>query len=205
MGETLESRIKYHRNWIYDTQLVPGRIYQWNADQKRFILSKRKSAGLKIPSPVVTVLERYKGLLPIFQSDFTQAIPEMPIVSCDIETEYEKNQIPQASDPRHRITCICFADNSGRSIALVLKREGVDIGEQISENSQNLEIMHFDDESSLLKRTFEILNQYPICLTFNGDNFDFPYIHERARVFKLNHLSPIIWNRRNKECCNGIF
>jgi DNA polymerase elongation subunit (family B) len=72
--------------------------------------------------------------------------------------------------------------------------------------SQNLEITFFDEESSLLKRAFEILNEYPICLTFNGDNFDFPYLHERARTFKINQFSPIIWNRRNKECTlrNGI-
>ena len=30
LGETWESRIKYHRNWLYDQQLVPGRIYKWN-------------------------------------------------------------------------------------------------------------------------------------------------------------------------------
>ena len=206
LQKTWESRIKYHRNWIYDLQLVPGRIYQWNAEKVQFIDSEAESSGLIIPSSVVTQLEKYEGLLTTFLSDFTQAIPEIPIISCDIETEYAENQIPQPSDPRHRITCICFADSAGRNIALVLKRKEVEKGEEIADESQIIDITYFDDESSLLKRTFELMNQYAICVTFNGDNFDFPYLHERARALKIRNFSPIVWNRRNKECTlkNGV-
>lgn len=37
VGETWESRIKYHQNWIYDVQIVPGRRYWWDPKQERFI------------------------------------------------------------------------------------------------------------------------------------------------------------------------
>ncbi len=206
LGETWESRIKYHRNWLYDQQLVPGRKYRWNVEKKEFFNPGTQNSDLTLPTAVMTHLEKYEGLLNNFIIDFTQEIPDFPILSCDIETEYTENQIPQASDPKHRITCICFSDNSNGAFALVLEREEVEKGQEIDNDSQSIDIVRFKDEADLLKRAFEILDNYPICVTFNGDNFDFPYLNERARELKVNKFSPIIWNRRNRECTlrNGI-
>ena len=47
------------------------------------------------------------------------------------------------------------------------------------------------------------MKEYPIITSFNGDNFDFPYLHERARRLKVHHLSPIKWNRRDNSCNLG--
>ncbi len=206
LGETWESRIKYHRNWLYDQQLVPGRIYTWNEETRKFSIPKTRKSDLSLPQAVIAQLDEYEGLLENFIYDFTQEIPEIGIVSCDIETEYAENQIPQASDPRHRITCICFSDNSNNAFALVLEREEVDKGQEIDNDSQTINIIRFKNEAELLKKAFEILDQYPVCVTFNGDNFDFPYLNERARELKVNNFSPVIWNRRNRECTlrNGI-
>ncbi len=206
LGETWESRIKYHRNWIYDQQLIPGRKYIWNPEEQRFQISQTRDSGLEIPQQLMNQLGEYGDLLTNFLPDFTQEIPEMPIVACDIETEYAEDQIPQATEPKYRITCICFADNKNKSIALVLERKGVEKGVKSQKTSFSGEIQYFKDESVLIRKAFDIIGQYPICVTFNGDNFDFPYLHERARVLKVNRFSPIIWNRRNRECTlkNGI-
>ncbi len=206
LGETWESRIKYHRNWLYDQQLVPGRIYRWNPEKKDFYIPTDQKSGLNLPSTVTDHLNKYKGLLDNYLYDFTQEIPEIPIVSCDIETEYAENQIPQATDPKHRITCICFFDNSNKSYALVLERKEIEKGQEIGNDSESSNISRFKDETDLIKKAFEILSEYPVIVTFNGDNFDFPYLHERARELKINSFSPILWNRRNRECTlkNGI-
>ncbi|MHA1976194.1 MAG: DNA-directed DNA polymerase I [Candidatus Hodarchaeales archaeon] len=206
LGETWESRIKYHRNWLYDRQLVPGRMYRWDKEKRKFFIPKRQKSNLLLPPSVMTQLEEYEGLLENFLDDFTQEIPKIRILACDIETEYAENQIPQATDPKHRITCICFSDNSDNAIALILERDEIDKGQEIGNDSQNIDIFRFKDEAELIKKAFEILRDYPVCLTFNGDNFDFPYLNERARELKVNKLSPIIWNRRNRECTlkNGI-
>jgi len=206
LGETWESRIKYHRNWIYDLQLIPGRKYQWSPEEQCFHISQTKSSGLEMPKQLMDQLGDYGDLLQNFLPDFTQEIPEIPIVACDIETDYVEDQIPQATDPRYRITCICLTDNNNKSIALVLERKGVDKGVKNQEPSFSIEVQHFSDESLLIRAAFDIINHYPICVTFNGDNFDFPYLHERARVLKVKGSSPIIWNRRSRECTlkNGI-
>ncbi len=200
VGETWESRIKYHQNWIYDVQIVPGRRYWWDPDKKIFIRSQSKSSGLNIPKNVINNLTQYEGLVEIYRDDFTQEIPEIPIVACDIETEYAKGQIPQATDPKFRIICICFADNQDNEIALVLERKGIEKGDKPEELSPNVQVERFTDEQSLLKRAFEVLKEYPIIVTFNGDNFDFPYLHERAKHLKLGSFSLIKWDRRNKVC-----
>ncbi|MFX1504558.1 MAG: DNA-directed DNA polymerase I [Promethearchaeota archaeon] len=204
VGETWESRIKYHRNWIYDIQIVPGRRYWWDPDQNRFIPSQSMSHGLDIPKSVSDQLSQYSGLLEVFRDDFIQEIPEMPIVACDIETESIEGQIPQAADPKYPIICICFADNQGKEIALVLNQKDREKGIKSKNISPHLQIERFDAEEDLLRRSFEILKQYTIITTFNGDNFDFPYLHERAKFLakqlKIRIYSPIKWNRRDKSC-----
>ncbi len=206
LGETWESRIKYHRNWLYDQQLVPGRVYRWDKEKGTFFIPDDQKSSLKLPSTVMALLKEYEGLLENFIFDFTQEIPRFPILSCDIETEYAENQIPQATDPKHRITCICFSDNADNAYSLVLERDEVEKGQEINNDSKSIDIIRFKDEEELIKKAFEILNKYPVCVTFNGDNFDFPYLHERARELKVNKYSPIIWSRRNRECTlkNGI-
>ena len=205
LGATWESRIKYHRNWIYDLQLIPGRKYLWSPEEQCFQTSKSQGSGLEIPKRLLDQLGDYGDLLQNFLPDFTQEIPEMPVVACDIETEYAEDQIPQATDPRYRITCICLTDNNDKSVALVLERKGVDKGVKKQETFST-EVHHFKDEALLIRRAFDIIDQYPICVTFNGDNFDFPYLYERARALKVKGLCPIIWNRRTRECKlkNGI-
>jgi DNA polymerase I len=153
---------------------------------------------MPIPEAVVQNLSQYRGLLEVFQDDFIQEIPEMPIIACDIETDYSEGQIPQPSDPKFPIICICFADSQGKQIALVLEREHISKG-SIPQDLPEIQVHGFSDERDLLKKAFEILNSYPVIVTFNGDNFDFPYLHERARHLGLRN-SPILWNRRNKDC-----
>ncbi|MFW9856049.1 MAG: DNA-directed DNA polymerase I [Candidatus Thorarchaeota archaeon] len=197
--ETWESRIKYHRNWLYDVQLVPGRKYWWDPETSRFIPSQTSSTGMRIPQAVVENLAQYRGLLEVFQDDFVQEIPEMRVIACDIETDYSAGQIPQPTDPKFPIICICFADSQGKQIALVLERKNISKGSK-PDDLPEIQIFYFTEERELLKEAFEILNGYPMIVTFNGDNFDFPYMHERARHLGIRGSSPIIWNRRNKDC-----
>ena len=204
IGDTWESRIKYHQNWIFDIDLVPGRKYWWDPNQNSFIPSKSKSFGLTIPEKVINLLNQYEGLTSVFHDDFTQEIPDIPIVACDIETEYEEDQIPQATDPKFKVICICFADNQENEIALVLKRKSIKNGIRPKDLPSHIKIESFTSEEALLTKAFEILKEYPIVTSFNGDNFDFPYLHERARRLKIHHLSPIKWNRRDKRCDLGI-
>ncbi|MFX1247270.1 MAG: DNA-directed DNA polymerase I [Promethearchaeota archaeon] len=200
VGETWESRIKYHQNWLYDIQIVPGRRYCWDLSKNRFVPSQSQNYGMDIPESVTKQLSMYGDLHEIFRDDFIQEIPEMPIVACDIETDSTEGQIPQAADPHFRVICICLADNLGREIALVLNRDEIDKGKKPKDIPFHIQIEKFDAEEDLIKRSFELLKNYSLITTFNGDNFDLPYLHERAKHLKIGVHSPIQWNRRDKSC-----
>ncbi|NHJ00548.1 MAG: DNA-directed DNA polymerase I [Candidatus Heimdallarchaeota archaeon] len=200
LGDTWESKIKYHQNWLYDTQLVPGRKYWWDEENYKFIEAKSSTSGMNIPDTALNYLKQYEGLIDVFIDDFTQEIPDMPVVACDIETEYEEGQIPQPSDPKFRIICICLVDNRGKEYALVLNRDEIDRGEKTEIIPSELIIERFTAEEDLIKRAFELLVKYTVVTSFNGDNFDFPYLHERARHLKIRETNPIIWNKRSGDC-----
>jgi DNA polymerase elongation subunit (family B) len=63
----------------------------------------------------------------------------------------------------------------------------------------------FDDEASMLARCFEILEQYPIVVTFNGDDFDLPYLRNRAEKLGIpKNKIPITLGREGASLRRGI-
>lgn len=54
----------------------------------------------------------------------------------------------------------------------------------------DVEIVEFSDEEELLLATFEMIQQYPMLVTFNGDKFDLMYLYNRAT--KRFQVSPDI-------------
>ena len=57
---------------------------------------------------------------------------------------------------------------------------------------EKTEVFRFKDEKELLKETFRIIWSYPMVITFNGDNFDLPYLFYRADKLKIpRELNPI--------------
>ncbi len=69
----------------------------------------------------------------------------------------------------------------------------------------DVEMEFFDSEYDMLKELFSIILQYPILITFNGDNFDLPYIYHRALKlgFRKEEI-PIILRRNEASIALGI-
>lgn len=42
------------------------------------------------------------------------------------------------------------------------------------------EVFFFDSEYDLIREVLKVIVQYPVVITFNGDNFDLPYLYNRA-------------------------
>ena len=43
-----------------------------------------------------------------------------------------------------------------------------------------IELKFFDSEKELIEETFDLVEEYPVLLTYNGDGFDLPYLYNRA-------------------------
>ncbi|MBP1356983.1 MAG: type B DNA-directed DNA polymerase, partial [Sulfolobus sp.] len=64
----------------------------------------------------------------------------------------------------------------------ILRRDDVEHGKAFKDNKNlnNVTVEEFKSEYDLLKRFLQIILNYPVILTFNGDDFDVPYIYFRA-------------------------
>ena len=99
---------------------------------------------------------------------------------------------PQASFAISKTYSVSFAATDGLKKVLVLDREEIEDGAYPAEFPDDAEVIFFKKERVLIEETFRLIWQYPLVITFNGDNFDNTYLYHRARRLKINQkLNPI--------------
>ncbi|MHA1130309.1 MAG: 3'-5' exonuclease, partial [Candidatus Helarchaeota archaeon] len=178
-----EDYIRYHKCYAYDKQIVLGMPYQLDG-------GKISSIQAEIPGKVkLEIQELFKGekedyllALDQFLGYFFSPIPDIKRVAFDIEVFSKPNRIPDAEKADEQIICITFAGNDGFRQILTLRREEIEEGETIPECGSDP--IFFTNEKEILQETFRIFENYPVVLSFNGDNFDIKYIYNRA----IKHL-----------------
>ncbi|RLJ02291.1 MAG: hypothetical protein DRP10_01785 [Candidatus Aenigmatarchaeota archaeon] len=58
------------------------------------------------------------------------------------------------------------------------------------------------DEKEMIKKFFESIDEFDILLSYNGDNFDLPFLKIRAEELKLQH--PVVLSRRGANFKNCL-
>ncbi|HEX5458144.1 MAG TPA: DNA-directed DNA polymerase I [Candidatus Nitrosotalea sp.] len=189
MMETWESDIKYYENYLYDNQLIVGRYYTIDN-------GKIKEYSYPIPDEVQLAL---KGLLydkvtnigmidtKEFQNHITewanllnQPVPNIRRITFDIEVESETGRIPDAKIADKKITAIGFCASDDFKAVFVLKRPELAMGTDELPKDVKISFYDEDKEADMLRDAFKILENYPFVLTFNGDEFDMPFMYNRA-------------------------
>lgn len=187
--ETWESDIKYYENYLYDNLLIVGRYYTIDD-------GKLKEYSYPIPDEVQLAL---KGLLydkvtnigmidtKEFQNHITewanllnQPVPNIRRITFDIEVESETGRIPDAKVADKKITAIGFCASDDFKAVFVLKRNGMPMGTDEIPKDVKISFYDEDKEADMLRDAFKILENYPFVLTFNGDEFDMPFMYNRA-------------------------
>ncbi|HET7337124.1 MAG TPA: DNA-directed DNA polymerase I [Candidatus Nitrosotalea sp.] len=187
--ETWESDIKYYENYLYDNLLIVGRYYTIDN-------GKLKEYSYPIPDEVQLAL---KGLLydkvtnigmidtKEFQNHITewanllnQPVPNIRRITFDIEVESETGRIPDAKVADKKITAIGFCASDDFKAVFVLKRNGMPMGTDELPKDVKISFYDEDKEADMLRDAFKILENYPFVLTFNGDEFDMPFMYNRA-------------------------
>lgn len=212
--ETWESDIKYYENYLYDNSLIVGRYYIIEDD-------KLKEFAYPIPDEVQLAL---KGLLYdkvtntgiINQKEFqdnisawanllNQPIPKIRRISFDIEVESETGRIPDPKMAEKKITAIGFCGSDDVKQVLVLKRGERKDG--TNELPPDVKITFYDEdkESDMIRDAFGILTSYPFVITFNGDDFDMPYMYNRAERLGIGLKDiPLIMMRDSATLKQGV-
>ncbi len=210
--ETWESDIKYYENYLYDSSLIVGRYYTIAG-------GKLEPFSYEIPDEVQLAL---KGLLwdkvtnigiidsKEFQNHISdwanllnQPIPKIRRVSFDIEVESEPGRIPDTKVADKRITAAAFAGSDGLKQVFMLKKKDKQAG--TNELPADVKVVFYEEEKDMIKDVFKVLTDYPFVITFNGDEFDMPYIYNRAERLGIESKGiPLIMMRDSATLKHGV-
>lgn len=195
-----EADIRYHLNYIFDNQLIPGLIYsiknsklekvnfeKIDENSKKMAIELRDLFKLEAPE----IQEFTEEFLDIFITP----IPDVKRLAMDIEVEMgEKDyKIPDPHLAKQRIISVSFVATDGLKVVYMLERKGYTFEKLHKDFPSDGKVVFFKTEKELITETFRLLWKYPVIITFNGDNFDLNYLSHRANdVLKINRdLNPI--------------
>jgi DNA polymerase, archaea type len=213
-----EADIRYHENYLYDAKLIPGAYYTRKGDS---ILPYEHPISSKVQEELDKLIwnklapeagqigsGQYRKYIEDWANLLNQPIPYMKRVSIDIEVESEEGRMPNAREHDRRIIAVGFSGSDGFRKVLLLDSKFQE--ENWNEKEKTIHLMPeaqlFTTEKELLKETFRIMNSYPIIITYNGDDFDLPYLYARAQdpaIDSVNHQAlskedvPIIIKRES--------
>ncbi len=197
-----EADIRYTENYIYDRRLEPGMSYVIKRGNLTALQSGSSSINIQTifgendPS-YQSVLDRWLRLLEF-------PVPEYRRVAFDIEVEQSKDtRVPDPTEAEDRVICASFSASDGLRKALLLRRQGFDAGS--TESTSGILLEFYETEEELLSAIFRILDDYPVILTFNGDDFDLRYLSHRAqRLGYFRDTIPIELGRESAAVRYGI-
>lgn len=199
-----EADIRYHFNYVTEKKITPATYYQVKDGE---LLPAHPALDTKVETELKTAfsMERKEQLemLDEYMPLLFQNMPDVLRAAIDIEVDSEKGRLPNPNNPVDAIISIALVDTDDRKICWVLRRK--EVNDQ-KVDFPDIDIRMMDDEISLLKDFFNELNNYPIILTFNGDNFDAPYIYNRAvHKFSFNRPDvPFKMKRNDVSLTNSI-
>jgi len=190
-----EANIKYHENYLYDTRLIPGSYYKREGD--KIIEDPYKMSDIvynalknflwdKILESKEARNDKYREYVREWADLLNQPIPEMKRIALDIEVDSEEGRMPVPKEHDRKITAVGIVSNDGFRKVLLLEQD-------INPNDGTALIPEAEmckTEKELLEKTFDIIWSYSVLVTFNGDDFDLPYLYERSQdpaIDPINH------------------
>jgi DNA polymerase I len=191
-----EARIRYHDNFVFDKDLIPGLFYKIEK-------GNITPAPFEIPSSLKKELElalgneqspEFEDVLNEFLPLFLTPVPDIKRAALDIEVYAPiRDRIPDSSAAENQVICVSLVSSENANIIFLLKRKEVETGDKPKDFPKDAKIEYFENETQMLTRVFRAMSDYPIILTFNGDNFDLRYLYNRAlKIGIKNEEIPIV-------------
>ena len=210
MVETWESDIKYYETYLYDTGLVVGRYY---AAEGGSIVARDMDVPAGVRDALKTLLwdrvsyddmvdpAEFRRFAEEWADLLSQPIPHVERLAFDIEVDSEEGRIPDARLADRQVTAVGF-DGSGRyKKVFVLRREGAEEGRR--ELAEDVEIVQYDDEKAMVRDALAVIGSFPFVLTYNGDDFDMPYMFNRAERLGIDRADNPLYMMRDSATLKG--
>ena len=210
--ETWESDIKYYENYLYDMNLVVGRYYQVKdgkiiphnmeiSDEVRLAL--KTLLWDKLSDEEVVDKKQFEEFISQWAQLLNQPIPKIKRLSFDIEVESEIGRIPDAKMAEKKVTAIGFDGTDGFKQVFVLKKAGMETG--TNELTPDVKVVFYEEEKKMIQDAFNVISEFPFVLTYNGDDFDMPYLYNRAQRLGIpNDANPLYMMRDSATLKHGV-
>lgn len=212
--DTWESDIKYYENYLYDNSLIVGRYYVIeNSKLKEFSypISDEVQLALKgllydkVINTGIIDQKEFQNNINSWANLLNQPIPMIRRISFDIEVESEIGRIPDPKIAEKKITAIGFCGSDNVKQVFVLKRAERKSGTNELPSDVKIAFYDEDKESDMIRDAFGILTSYPFVITFNGDDFDMPYMYNRAERLGIELKDiPLIMMRDSATLKQGV-
>lgn len=212
--ETWESNIKYYENYLYDRKIIVGKYYEikgGKVQQHDLEISDQVKLALKsllwdkVDSKSMVDAEEFKRYISEWADLLNQPIPKIKRLGVDIEVEAEIGRIPDPKIAEKKITAIGLKGSDGFDQIFVLRTKGTKEG--TNELGQNIKVTFYDldKEKEMIQDAFEIIRTFPFVLTYNGDDFDLPYLYNRANILGIkNSENPLYMMRDSATLKEGV-
>ncbi|MDH3656663.1 MAG: DNA-directed DNA polymerase I [Nitrosopumilus sp.] len=212
--ETWESDIKYYENYLYDRKLIVGKYYEIKErkiKQHDLEISDEVKLALKsllwdkVDNESMVDNEQFKKFISEWADLLNQPIPKIKRLSIDIEVEAEVGRIPDPKIAEKKVTAIGLKGSDGFDKIFVLRTEGTEEG--ANELEQGIKVIFYDlnKEKEMIQDVFEIIKEFPFVVTYNGDEFDLPYLYNRAeRLGIKNSENPFYMMRDSATLKEGV-
>ncbi len=212
--ETWESDIKYYETYLYDRQLVVGKYYEvvegvlkpHNMEISDEVkLALKSLLWDKVDSQSMINAEEFKEFISEWADLLNQPIPKIKRLSVDIEVEFEPGRFPDPKIAEKRVTAIGLKGNDGFDQIFVLKTEDTEQGN--NELNENIKVIFYDldKEKEMIADAFKIMEEFPFVVTYNGDEFDLPYLYNRAERLGIpNENNPLYMMRDSATLKHGV-
>lgn len=201
MYKTWESDIKYYLTYLYDRGLVIGKWYNLGKDGNIEQLPSQQEvydlSNIDMNSVIDT--DKFEEYLKKWSSLLGEPIPEIKRMAFDIEIE-SIDKLPDPAVADQRITAISFCASDGLKKCFVLNRQEIPQGK---EEDKEFELIWYESERKLIEDSFELIESYPVILTYNGDMFDMPYMYNRALRLGIENI-PLHMMKQKATLREGI-
>ena len=212
--ETWESDIKYYETYLYDRQFIVGKYYEITdgllkphnmeiSDEVKLAL--KSLLWDKVDSQSMIDAGEFKEFISEWADLLNQPIPKIKRLSVDIEVEFDPGRFPDPKLAEKKVTAIGLKGSDGFDQIFVLKTEGTEQGNNELDENIKVTFYDLDKEKNMIADAFKIIEEFPFVVTYNGDEFDLPYLYNRAERLGIpNENNPLYMMRDSATLKHGV-
>ena len=159
----------------------------------------------KVDSQSMINAEEFKEFISEWADLLNQPIPKIKRLSVDIEVEFEPGRFPDPKIAEKRVTAIGLKGSDDFDQIFVLKTEDTEQGN--NELNENIKVTFYDldKEKEMIADAFKVMKEFPFVVTYNGDEFDLPYLYNRAERLGIpNESNPLYMMRDSATLKQGV-